>query len=81
MFGERRVPDVEVMGRRRGDGQQALAAVEAHSPDVLLTDLRMPPLETAAKPPSRPTPNRVFAGTGCRDRGRSSTYAHHRGLA
>lgn len=39
-----RLPDVEVVAAA-GDGQQALAAVEEHAPDVVLMDLRMPRMD------------------------------------
>jgi DNA-binding NarL/FixJ family response regulator len=34
-------PDIEVVAEA-GDGHQALAAVAAHRPDVLMTDIAMP---------------------------------------
>lgn len=36
-------PDLEVVGRA-GDGRQALALVQQHQPDVVLTDIEMPNL-------------------------------------
>lgn len=40
-------PDVQVVGEA-GNGEEALAQVEAHRPDVVLMDLRMPVLDGAA---------------------------------
>jgi DNA-binding NarL/FixJ family response regulator len=40
-------PDIEVVGEA-ADGQQALAAVGAHRPDVVLMDIRMPTLDGLA---------------------------------
>ncbi|MFK0264703.1 response regulator [Streptomyces angustmyceticus] len=37
-------PDIEVVAEA-GDGQQALAAVRAHRPDLVLMDIRMPVLD------------------------------------
>ncbi|MFE6281986.1 response regulator [Streptomyces sp. NPDC057877] len=52
-------PDIEVVAEA-GDGAQAVAAVEAHGPDVLLLDIRMPVMDglEAAR--------RVCAGSGCK---------------
>lgn len=41
------VPDLEVVGEA-ADGDQAVAAVDEHLPDVVLMDLRMPVLDGAA---------------------------------
>ncbi|MEV4565400.1 response regulator transcription factor [Nonomuraea sp. NPDC049419] len=37
-------PDIEVVAEA-GDGEQAIAAVRAHAPDVLLLDIRMPVMD------------------------------------
>jgi two-component system response regulator DesR len=54
--------DIEVVGRAL-DGQEALALVAAHAPDVLLTDIEMPRmtgLEVAAEISRRKLPTRVI---------------------
>ncbi len=38
------LPDIEVVGTA-GDGEQAIAAVAEHAPDVVLMDLRMPRMD------------------------------------
>ncbi|MEV7288976.1 response regulator transcription factor [Streptomyces sp. NPDC093252] len=52
-------PDIEVVAEA-GDGAEAVAAVRAHAPDVLLLDIRMPVMDglEAAR--------RVCAGSGCK---------------
>lgn len=37
-------PDIDVVGEA-ADGEQALAAVRRHGPDVVLMDIRMPNLD------------------------------------
>jgi two-component system, NarL family, response regulator DesR len=57
--------DVDVVATAT-DGDQALAAVELHAPDVLLTDIEMPRrtgLEVAAELHRRGTPTRVLIVT------------------
>ena len=54
-------PDMEVVGEA-GNGQEALAAVSAHRPDVVLMDIRMPVMDgltATAEILSRPEPPRV----------------------
>jgi len=41
------IDGVEVVAQA-GDGREALALVEAHRPDVLLTDIAMPQMERAS---------------------------------
>lgn len=58
-------PDVEVVATAR-DGDEALAAVLAHRPDVLLTDIEMPGrtgLDVAAELQRRRDPTRVLIVT------------------
>ncbi|MEU8727779.1 MULTISPECIES: response regulator [Streptomyces] len=52
-------PDIEVVAEA-GDGAEAVAAVERHTPDVLLLDIRMPVMDglDAAR--------RVCAGSACK---------------
>ncbi|CAM5544918.1 response regulator [Streptomyces aurantiogriseus] len=52
-------PDIEVVAEA-GDGEQAVAAVERHTPDVALLDIRMPVVDglEAAR--------RICARSGCR---------------
>jgi two-component system, NarL family, response regulator DesR len=53
--------DIQVVGQAR-DGEEALAAVEAQRPDVLLTDIEMPKLtglEVAAEVTRRKLPTRT----------------------
>ncbi|MFH8799059.1 response regulator [Streptomyces sp. NPDC017936] len=52
-------PDIEVVAEA-GDGEQAVAAVERHAPDVALLDIRMPVLDglEAAR--------RICARSGCK---------------
>jgi DNA-binding NarL/FixJ family response regulator len=40
-----RADDIEVLASAR-DADSLLAAVQAHAPDVVLTDIRMPPTRT-----------------------------------
>ncbi len=54
-------PDMEIAGEA-GDGRQALDAVAAHRPDVVLMDIRMPVMDgltATAEILSRPEPPRV----------------------
>ena len=57
------IDDVKVVGAAC-DGDEAVRLAEAHQPDVILMDLRMPDLDgiAATAQPTRATPGRPRAG-------------------
>jgi DNA-binding NarL/FixJ family response regulator len=60
-------PDIDVVGEA-ADGEQAVAAVRSHRPDIVLMDIRMPRLDgiaAAKRLLEQGSPTRVLMLTTC----------------
>lgn len=56
-------PGFEVVGEA-GDGEELLKLVQQHQPDIVLTDIRMPPTQTTEGLDAAQTIREEFPGTG-----------------